>query len=79
MRTAKVLDRLKAEQAKNPDVPHYDSMGTPWPQPPSDVKTAGYWKLEGRRPHLERPGAPRPGRHPRRTQRLAVAARSNAR
>lgn len=34
MRTAKVLDRLKAEQAKNPDVPHYDSMGTPWPQPP---------------------------------------------
>lgn len=50
MRTAKVLDRLKAEQAKNPDVPHYDSMGTPWPQPPSDVKTAGYWKLEGRRP-----------------------------
>ena len=27
MRTAKVLDRLKAEQAKNPDVPHYDSMG----------------------------------------------------
>ena len=50
MRTAKVLDRLKAEQSKNPDVPHYDSMGTPWPKPPSDVKTAGYWKLEGRRP-----------------------------
>lgn len=50
MRTAKVLDRLKAEQTKNPDVPHYDSMGAPWPQPPSDVKTAGYWKLEGRRP-----------------------------
>ena len=29
MRTAKVLDRLKAEQARNSDVPHYDSMGSP--------------------------------------------------
>ncbi len=66
MRTAKVLDRLKAEQAKNPDVPHYDSMGTPWPQPPSDVKTAGYWKLEA--------GGQRAGNSPAPSSSAATAA-----
>lgn len=50
MRTKAIIERLKAGQAKNPNVPHYDSMGAPWPKPPGDVKTAGYWKLEGRRP-----------------------------
>lgn len=51
MRTAAIIERLKAEQARNPDLPHYDPMGTPpWSPPPADLKTAGYWRLEGRRP-----------------------------
>ncbi|QOI07933.1 hypothetical protein [Pseudomonas savastanoi] len=46
-----VIQRLKAEQAQNPDVPHYECKPdeTNWPLQPSEIKTAGYWKLEGRR------------------------------
>lgn len=51
MRSKAMIERLKAQQEKNPDLPHYDNIpGGPWPLQPKDVKTAGYWKLVGRRP-----------------------------
>lgn len=50
-RSKKVIDRLKAEQADNPKVPHYESrLGEScWPLQPDDIKTAGYRKQERRR------------------------------
>lgn len=50
-RSKKIVARLKAEQANNPRVPHYESRPgeSCWPPQPDDIKTAGYWKLEGRR------------------------------
>lgn len=50
-RSEKIIERLKAEQAENPKVPHYDCKPdvSCWPLQPDDVKTAGYWKKEGRR------------------------------
>lgn len=50
-RSAALIERLKAEQGDNPQVPHYDCKAdmSCWPLQPADIKTAGYWKLEGRR------------------------------
>lgn len=50
-RSESVVERLKADQAGNPDVPHYESKPgqSHWPMQPDDIKTAGYWKLERRR------------------------------
>jgi hypothetical protein len=50
-RSEVVIARLKAEQANNPDVPHYECKEgeTCWPLQPDEIKTAGYWKLERRR------------------------------
>jgi hypothetical protein len=50
-RSEKVISRLKAEQANNPAIPHYDCKpdASCWPHQPDDIKTAGYWKLERRR------------------------------
>lgn len=50
-RSKKVIDRLKAEQANNPKIPHYESRPgeSSWPLQPDDIKTAGYWKQERRR------------------------------
>lgn len=50
-RSEKVIARLKAEQASNPTVPHYDCKPdvSCWPLQPIDIKTAGYWKRENRR------------------------------
>ncbi|WP_257645198.1 hypothetical protein [Pseudomonas putida] len=59
-RSAAIIERLKAEQAENPKVPHYDCKPdmSCWPLQPADVKTAGYWKREGRRvPHGAEPVA----------------------
>ncbi len=50
-RSEKVISRLKAGQANNPAIPHYDCKqdASCWPLQPDDIKTAGYWKLERRR------------------------------
>lgn len=50
-RSKKVIDRLKAEQANNTKIPHYESRPgeSCWPLQPDDIKTAGYWKQERRR------------------------------
>ena len=50
-RSPKVIDRLKAEQAENPKIPHYESRpgDSCWLLQPEDIKTAGYWKQERRR------------------------------
>lgn len=50
-RSKKVIDRLKAEQANNPKIPHYESRPgeSCWPLQPDAIKTAGYWKQEYRR------------------------------
>ncbi|WP_438299535.1 hypothetical protein [Pseudomonas sp. NMS19W] len=50
-RSKKVIDRLKAEQANNPKIPHYESRPgeSCWPLQPEDIKTVGYWKQERRR------------------------------
>lgn len=50
-RSPQMIERLKAEQAENPNVPHYDCKAdmSCWPLQPEDIKTAGYWKKAGRR------------------------------
>jgi len=50
-RSQVVIARLQEQQLQNPDLPHYeiDFTSTLWPPKPDDVKTAGYWKLDGRR------------------------------
>lgn len=50
-RSAALIERLKAEEIDHPGVPHYDCKPdvSCWPLQPDDVKTAGYWKKEGRR------------------------------
>lgn len=50
-RSAAIIERLKIEASDHPGVPHYDCKpdASCWPLQPDDVKTAGYWKKEGRR------------------------------
>jgi len=50
-RSAAIIERLTTEEAEHPGLPHYDCKPdvSCWPLQPDDVKTAGYWKKEGRR------------------------------